>query len=235
MTSRDRVSHMLRFVLLSLLLTLPLSAQQTRRGARPVSYGGVEGDVYMVFMNGDVVPMAGRSVSLLRNSDSLQLDVVRFCERWKESEDGRRRRYDLLWKPIGDSMRALEMETRSANTLERMRASESIIRLGRRSEQVYDSLKRLDVAERGENANDYYRTLLRHRVFTAPTGLQAHFRFERVPLGDYVLYAQAELSRGEITLRPRWWAEVTIVADSVLRRDLDDSVSQGRPFSCPDK
>lgn len=219
--------------LLALLLAISsIDGRAQQRASRAPALGGVEGDVFLLFMSGDVVPVAGRTVHLLRWGAALDSSRLRFCRHRDVVESEIRADYDRTVRPLSDSVRAAEPRgaTAASRYQDNLRVGVLLERLG----PLRDSVARAAEARRSRLRTVWLDSLLTHRVASAPTGLQAHYRFDGVQAGRYVLYTEADIPRERLTLQRQWWAFVQIVPDTVKRLDLDNAFVLGQLYYCPD-
>jgi hypothetical protein len=189
----------------------------------------IEGDHYIVYLSGDVARGIGRTVYLLRDDEILASARLRFCQylidREKELRDSLRR----VAAPLEDSIRAAEPEVQAAlNARRRDTLSYDILDLYSRARTQFRQGEAIQSAFRrslDDSVEVLFSTLA---VARAPTGMHAHFRFERVLPGAYVLATSwyvHERTR-------RWWVPVQVRAAEIIKRDLDTEGTTERWLNC---
>jgi len=71
-------------------------------------------------------------------------------------------------------------------------------------------------------------SLLRLTVASAKTGINAHNRFDHVPVGKYVLWAQTMIVDNSYT----WWAPIVVTGRDSVSKDLDNSTEARAALYC---
>jgi len=179
------------------------------------------------------IEAADSRVRLLRRSDSLVAALVAVChdyeQRFHAIEDGmptllRHGKPDRLWVEPMTKARAT-LATRRPIRLERA---------GRRwgpgaprtmaTQAGLDSLEALlDRTEANVNG-----VLIAAAARAVAAGPEARYRFDSMPPGPYVVWAQAHIGDNDYT----WWAETLLVQGDSLRLDLDPSREAGTRLYC---
>lgn len=172
---------------------------------RAPSRGTIEGDVYLVMKSGDTKRGAGRMVLLLKDSPSLQASMHAACLQ-----------YALRVAPLVTWKRALEDSA--------AHASDSLYALIARSTRVDRGIQAL----KDEAVDSIVAAIAANLVDSTSAGMSAHYVFEGVRAGRYVLYSQWQIA----DYGYRWWAPIAVAAGRRVRRDLDNSSELGTSIFC---
>jgi hypothetical protein len=215
-----------RLVFLAALATLPISC---RAGPKPTV---IAGHISLTTEQGAVEAVDSR-VRLLRRSDSLVAALAAVCrdyeQRFRAIEDRmptflRHGKPDRLW---------VEPMTNARATLA-IRRPIRLERAGRRwgsgaprtmaTQAGLDSLEvLLDRTEANVNG-----VLIAAAVRAGAAGPEAPYRFDSLPPGPYVVWAQAHIGDNDYT----WWAETLLVSGDSVWLDLDPSREAGTRLYC---
>jgi hypothetical protein len=206
------MTNLQRFVTLGFAALSVLGTGCGNAGGAPVrhvaaidSSGSAEGDVFLVMKNGDTKKGAGRTILLVRNSDSLQAQIGAACDRVKPAMAATSRRI----KAITDSIIALptfvDLFTRHSD--------EAIAALGVEEHAMRDSV---DAA------------LGRFVADTTGTGIAAHYRFTKIRPGSYLLVGSWKIGNNDY----RWVAPIKITGAQAMHRDLDNSTEASQKLYC---
>lgn len=209
--------RLLLLVALAIASCLPASVE---------AQGALEGDVYLVMKNGDVKPIAARSIFLLPESfvhriasvcavDEAQFSTQAQFEEMKSLSDSLLQDWHRRGRPreaagalgptmeyfaakrAADSLRGLVGD--SATLVRRVRAAQSI------------------VAQQAAGA----------ATATARSDMRGHYRISNIPGGRYIVFAEAELFE-----RPYAWL-VPVVVDARGMSTLDLDFSNRAPEHWP--
>ena len=71
-------------------------------------------------------------------------------------------------------------------------------------------------------------SLHRAAVASSPTGINAHYHFDHVAAGKYILWAATMIGENSYT----WWAPITISSGDSLSKDLDNSTEAHSALYC---
>ena len=159
---------------------------------------------YLVTEAGDTKRGAGRTILLLRDAGGLLDTLAARCARLKN-----RQAPLVLWRA------KLQSDTEKIAREERP---------GGRS--IYDVLSREQRIDKGLVALDRERRdtavaiLARALVDSTSAGIGAHHRAVAPRRGNYVVFSEWKI----MTKQYYWWAPLTVVSQSSIARDLDNSV-----------
>lgn len=227
----------------------------------PGATGRLEGDVYLLNKAGDVKPGASNTVLLLRPTTvAATCAAVRvLADSARRADSVARYSPEAVAAAARAALpsRAADAKARadSAFTVwaERQRLNpnigidERVTDLRMQAIALRDSVTRLkadgqlvplpvlppreDVRARLLGGPALRETWAPLSVQTAPTGMRAHYVFERAPVGDYVLFAETSLFDQPYV----WLTRVRVSAGRAARQDLDNTVVFPSRYVCPDE
>jgi hypothetical protein len=199
-----------RFLILAAVFASACSAHDAphTKAATADTPGSIEGDVYLTMQTGDVKRAAGRMVYLVREQDSLELETGKVCSGFLE----RLRRRVARLSIINDTLMRVPMTNEQVDI--RQERMKRIIAEGSADEATV--IPAINAA------------LVRWAVDTSGTGMNAHYRFPRVPTGRYLLFADFPI----LTHHYAWGIPLQLRAGQALRRDLDASSENGSELYC---
>jgi hypothetical protein len=185
-----------------------LSLCACSRSSKQQRAGSIEGDVYLSMQSGDAKRASGLPVSLVKYSPTFDSTLHAVCEGFARSG------IPIVLHAL--AMRDSQTKAILAGNIERVDA-------------ISGRMVKLDVAS-DSIVRDLYRTVrskvAKSVVDTTGTGMNAHFRFDSVAAGRYIVFAEWTVGQNPY----HWWAPVTVDSGRV-RRDLDNSVEGGdQPF-----
>lgn len=200
-----------------------------------VAVGSIEGDMYYVLpMSGDIKQGAGRTVYLLPDVDSFRSARLAFCA---EARDGWRRVTDSLLAPANaasDSSNALyrqfddAMASRNYSNI-----PPDLDRLLARTKVLYQKVDDGQANFMSDAGKEAERVATSHAVSYTSTGMHAHFVFDSVPPGDYLLFADWYVPG--VTAQVRWLVPVSVRSGSTTNKDLDRDNRAGWLLDCPER
>ena len=162
----------------------------------------VEGDIYLVMQSGDTKPGAGRTVYLLADTPEFRTRHDQICA----SHQARKRVAEVADRAEWD--RRFEL-IRSGQTPPSTKPDAAI----REFAQTIDSVTSL------------IATVLRAQV---PSGMAAHYRFDGVVPGRYVLFSEWKIGVEDY----QWWSPIVLTSAQAMRHDLDNSTEAGGRVYC---
>jgi hypothetical protein len=165
----------------------------------------VHGDIYLVMKSGDTKRGSGRTVFLIRDSDSLQAAIGAICE--TSLAHLKQRRSQLA--ALADSL----------NTFPTF-----VGLLGRHAQTIVDASKR----ETSAAIDAIDRLIVGQVLDTTSAGVEARYRFARVSSGRYFIFSPWDIGDH----RYRFVAPLVVTTGDTLRRDLDNSVESSDKLYC---
>jgi hypothetical protein len=119
----------------------------------------------------------------------------------------------------------------AGNTVLLLGPADSVIAKRGRICAVYGQ-ELLAAARRGGTSPDVVglldTSLLRLTVASAKTGINAHYHFDHLPAGKYVLWAQTMIVDNSYT----WWAPIVVTGRDSVSKDLDNSTEARAALYC---
>lgn len=171
--------------------------------------GSIEGDVYLVMKSGDTKKGAGRTIYLVRDSDSLHQRLLRICAE-PAPVDSIDRRAAVLHDSALAAIRA-----RNPQLMKQLAIRERATVLSR------DSVKIRRIAA-------FRLEVLAAAVDSVGTGMNAHYRFSRVSPGKFILFAEWTIADNAY----QWWSPIVLAAGQSMTRDLDNSSEANNNLYC---
>lgn len=214
---------------LSFALAAPIAAQQVQprlAGSRP---GSIAGDVYLTFVSGDLKAAAGETVYLLRDTDDFRLARIGFCRDYLAGSKRLKDSLNVSWRPLQDSINTgiqqfeSAMNARQYDQLPRDLDSQFV-----RSKAMFRDQQRVSGEFRKAAVDTSRSRVVSRAVRYTGTGMHAHFQFDSVPPGKYILYADWT----ERDLLHRWLKYVQVVSGQLLKADLDNDAIVDRLLNC---
>lgn len=191
----------MRAFLVGLILLAACGKPEAKKGA-------IEGDAYLSMQSGDAKRASGLTVSLVKYSPAFDSTLHVICQGFVGSgapiilHAMTLRDSDTKAIIAGDMTKVDAIGARMAKFDV---ASDSVVR------DLYSSVRSV---------------IARSVADTTGTGMTAHFRFDSVSRGRYIVFAEWAVGQNPY----HWWAPVTLDSGTV-RRDLDNSVEGGeQPF-----
>lgn len=167
----------------------------------PSALGRIEGDLYVVSQGGEIKRGAANEVVLLRAPTDL---VSRFTQ--------------VCLVQAEQSRREAEAEDRAYEQLRNRSAKMLAL------QERIDSIK----ARTRSNRAEHLALIKSGAAQIAATGMSAHYAFEDVAPGEYVLFATMALAA-----ETHWWfVPVTMPPDGQVKRDLDNTNLYAQVWNC---
>jgi hypothetical protein len=156
--------------------------------------------------SGDTKRGAGHKIYLLTNGAEVDSMTKRLCADYRSSDAAVVRHA----RAIRDSMFVGGLAGFDA-------IDKRMYRLDLRAERITKTLRgRVD------------SVIAAHIADSVKAGLDAHYRFDRVAPGQYILYGTWPVGRHSY----RWWAPVELKAGEEKRIDLDNDAERGQQLNC---
>lgn len=204
-------------------LTFPLgSAAQAKGRISPRALGSIEGDMYMTFMSGETKQAAGQTVWLLPLDIELEAENSAICSLGAADQKRLSDSYEVVDGPLHDSI--LSAEQRQSAAMNAHNYSDLPPELDGLFARAKRNFNVLDTSRKALRARDHDRFLQmvdRRAVAHAGTGMHAHYQFEKIMPGAYVLYS--EWLANDYTRY--WWVPVKISKGEHIKKDLDSDNS----------
>ena len=184
----------------------------------------VEGDVYLVMKNGDVKAAASNVVFLLPDS-VVRATASKICRGLQAELAGRLNQDLIARKRPADSALAVWSAARQADPSIGVPSAKAQGLQGTYL-ATRDSVRLLagDWLLKSVTSIAEELTRVGH---SSPTGMRAHYHFEGVPAGKYVLWARTALYDTDY-----YWLARIAVGTSALQRDLDNTIVQQGKVGC---
>lgn len=159
----------------------------------------VEGDIYLVMESGDTKAGAGRTVYLLADTPDFRRRHAQICA-------SHRVRYETA---------------RAADAAALQRAVQLMI--AGELPPPPPSLRENGITI--DSITSLIATVIRAQV---PSGMAAHYRFDRVAPGRYILFAEWKIGMQDY----QWWSPIVLTPGQPMRRDLDNSTEAAGQVYC---
>ncbi len=125
-----------------------------------------------------------------------------------------------------------DVKRRAGNTVLLLGPADSVLAMRGRICAAYGQ-QLVASARQGGNPPDVVgqldTALLRLTVASSKTGINAHYHFDRVPAGKYILWAETMIGDNNYT----WWAPVLVTDGDSVSKDLDNSTEAHVAVYCP--
>jgi hypothetical protein len=201
---------------LAFALVAVSAASETATGQRgQAATASVEGDVFLLMQNGDTKKGTGLSVSLVPLDGRFEANLKTLCSMWLPQ--------------LADIQRQADKVTQDSAILSRQASP------AKWAVDELEQLKRVVALGNAKIGPAFSRSLGgfadTHAVDSISSGLAAHYRFNRLRAGRYLVRSAWQIGDNPY----EWWVPVTVKVGAKIVRDLDNSV-EGSPFPrlCPD-
>jgi hypothetical protein len=186
----------------------------------------LEGDVYLVMKNGDVKPAASNTVYILPGS-RLPTVVARVCQAGQGALTERLSKDLLARQRLADSAMSIWSALRNADPTVGLPSAETQA-LQAAYVATKDSVARF-ARDWPIISNRLLERAILESSFAAPTGMKAHYRWDGLTPGRYLLWAATTLYDVDY-----FWLSVVEMGASPQHRDLDNSLVREGKLRCQD-
>jgi hypothetical protein len=192
-------------VLISVFVVAPATAvTQNASGpavTRSSASGQIEGDLCLVSQSGEIKRGAANEVVLLRAPIDLAARFTELCA-------------------------AQRAKFRQANEADSI-AREQITDASAKIQAIDATIERIRAGAKQSRVE--HIALIKSAAFrTAPTGMNAHYAFENVAPGSYILFATMPLGDEMHS----WFLPVTVTTGSQVKQDLDNNNRYSPSWNC---
>jgi hypothetical protein len=189
------------------IMSQQVEAQRPRRQAGST----VEGDVYLLMKSGDTKKGAGLTIFLRPQTDDLIAELRAICAKYER---------------MITSTRFFLIGCCSCKDPPLPGGPE----ITRYVDALVDSAERLHAAQKPSAARSIRAKVTARPGLETGTGMNAHYKFEKVPPGEYFLFGEWKIGDNNY----QWWAPIELLPGTVLKKDLDNSVEADGLASCED-
>jgi hypothetical protein len=181
--------------------------------------------VSLALPGGDAVAVMGSTVRLIPHVDSLEALLDLLCQVYAT-----RFRAVALGLPLPLRIDSIPPSRSELATMRPRELEMARRRWGERAGATLAMAGGLDTLRALQNRTEasVRTTLVPFTAGRVTTDNDARYRFDSLPAGPYVLWAEARIGDNDYT----WWAETTVVAGDAMQLALDSSRLSGSERFC---
>jgi len=207
-----RVIAMVSLLLVATMVSTEAQSSHAESSRLRSIPGSLEGDTYLVMRDGSVTKLAGNQVLLFRDSPDFRKALHDECELVSSAETHATAARELF----NTSLEMVKISPTPANDSEARRWAQD----------AADRETRRDII-----IGDFRDWLSAHALASAPTGMNAHYVFDSLPTGAYVLNLRTEIDTTHYSI----WSEAAVLPARRVRRDLDNTALQDGVTICEER
>lgn len=197
------------------------------RGVQAV--GSLEGDVYIVFLNGDVKQGAGRTVYLLRDTPEFHTARASFCVRYNLARSEQETTQKAIVNPLLDSSRIAYAEISQAlNSGRAPDRSNKFESLSAKLDTLFKEHRRSADSLIAAWRDSSHSLIVSRAIAYTGSGMHAHYRFNNLKPDAYIVYSEWELP-GRVH---RWQGFTKVKAGDNVHLDLDSDAGVDNLLNC---
>lgn len=179
----------------------------------------------LVLPAGDIAPAIGSTVRLIVHADSLDSLLDLLCQVYVTRFRAAAAELPLPLRVDSTPPSRTMLATERPRALERAQR-----RWGARGARTRAMVAGLDTLRALQDRTEarVHSVLVPSAARRTTTGTEARYRFDSLPAGRYVLWAEARIGDNDYT----WWAETTLAAGDAMQLALDRSRLAGPERWC---